>query len=257
MNPSRRVPPRLTRSVRVPTPGVYARVDYVDGELVNVSATGALVRMNRDLPVGGKCPVILDVEVRRIDLSGRVVRCQATGIELPGGAVLKRPVYALGVIFTYVSAAAMQGIVQLCGGGLSVEELPYRILVVGDDVKLNGVVSSTLTDAGSLVRVVTDARRVLSAAKESPTDAVIADLRLEREPSMWWVLEVLETDPATAGTPLAVLAESASLTPDRRRYLAERRVRLLTQPFTPEELVSVLRGALADDRSSSSAGHRS
>lgn len=244
--PSRRPPPRITRSVRVPTPGLRARVNSVTGDLINVSATGALIRASRTLSVGSEWPVTLDLEARRIDLSGRVVRCQAMAVELPGGAVLTGRLHALGVLFTSVSSAAMQAIVQLCGGTLSVEELPYRILVVSDDAVSNAGMSQTLIDFGYQVRPVTDARQVLDAAKESRADAVLIDLAWRGEPSMWWVFEVLKTDPATARIPLVALTEADALKPDRARYLAERRVRVLTQPTARDTLQSVLQDALRE-----------
>lgn len=247
-DPIRRSPPRITRWVRVPTPGLRARINHVLGDLINVSATGALIRSSRMLAVGSEWPVTLDLDARRIDLSGRVVRYESTALQLPGGAVLARPLYALGVVFTSVSSAAMQAIVQLCGGRLTVEELPYRILVVGDDAALNAGICQTLTDLGYQVRVVTDARQVVDAAKDSRADAAVIHVALHREPSTWWVVEVLKTDPATALMPLLALAEPASVKPDRARYLAERHVRVLAESPAPEALQLALQDALREAR---------
>ena len=192
------------------------------GDLLNVSATGALVRVLRELPVGAQGPVVLDVDARQIELTGRVVRCERMTIELPGGAVLKQPAYAVGVMFTSVSAAAMQGVAQLCGGALSIEELPFRVLVVSADAKLNATVSEALSGA----------------------DLAVVDLRERSKPSMWWVLELIESDPVTAGIPLVALADPASLNAERQRHLADRHVRVLPQPFVPADLLSLLAHAL-------------
>ncbi len=240
MDSGRRVSPRLTRAVRVPTPGVRARVNAATGDLLNVSATGALVRLPRELPVGSSWPVILDLDARRIDLSGRVVRCERLTIALPGGGVLERPAYVTAVMFTHASASAVQGVAQLCGGAIAIEELPFRVLVVSDDKRINADVGGSLAGAGYQARLVTDAREALAAAQQCHADAAIVNLRLNREPSMWWVLEVLESDPATAGIPLVALAEPASLKPDRRQYLVERRVRLLPLPVSTDDLLALL-----------------
>ena len=214
------------------------------GDLLNVSATGALVRVLRELPVGAQGPVVLDVDARQIELTGRVVRCERMTIELPGGAVLKQPAYAVGVMFTSVSAAAMQGVAQLCGGALSIEELPFRVLVVSADAKLNATVSEALSGAGYQIRLVTDAKATIRAAKESGADLAVVDLRERSKPSMWWVLELIESDPVTAGIPLVALADPASLNAELQRHLADRHVRVLPQPFVPADLLSLLAHAL-------------
>lgn len=222
--------PRLRRSARVPTPGARARIDYVSGDLINVSATGALIRAGRTLDVGTEWAVTLDLELRRISLSGRVVRCDPVTVELPGGAVLKRAAFSLGVVFTTVSSDAMQSIIQLCGGTLTVEELPHRVLVVDDDPVLAGSITQLLTERGYQVRSVSDARQVLVAAKASRADAVLIHLSKVRESSMWWALETLQSDPATASIPVVVLTGPQLVEGDHARYLGERNVRIVTTP---------------------------
>jgi DNA-binding response OmpR family regulator len=138
----------------------------------------------------------------------------------------------------------MQSIVELCGGSLAVEALPYRLLAVDDDETRNEQICRTLIDAGYVVRLITDPRQAVEAAKESRADAVILNLGLEREPSTWWVLESLAADAETTATPVLALVEPASLRPDRQRYLAARRVRALTAPVTFEDLLSALEAVL-------------
>lgn len=87
----------------------------------------------------------------------------------------------------------------------------------------------------------------LSTAKDVGADAVILNLRFDRETSIWWVVEALAADPSTRTIPLIVCIDPSALQPDRRRYLAERRARLLLLPFTPEELLNVLERALRED----------
>lgn len=231
----------------MPTPGIRARIDYVSGDLINVSATGALIRTGRTLAVGSEWPVTLDLEVRRVSVSGRVVRSEPVTVELPGGAVLKRAAFSLGVVFTAVSSNAMQSLVQLCGGTLTVEELPYRILAVNDDPVTAGTVTQMLAELGYQVRSVADARQVVAAAKENRADAVLIHLSKEREPSMWWALEILQSDATTARLPVVVLTGPQPVENDRARYLAGRNVRIVTT-LTADGLNSALQAALQPRR---------
>ncbi len=245
--PAPRAVVRLPRSVRVPTPGVRARVNSVAGDLLNISATGALVRIARELAVGAEGPILLDPDARRIDLYGRVVRCSRLTIELPG-AVLKQPLYGAGVMFTYASASAVEGIAQLCGGAISIEELPSRIIVVSEHEGMGASISQTMSHAGYHVRLVGDARQTLAAARESHADAVIVDLTdgIERPPE--WVFDLLAADAATAGIPAVVLLDPTSIGADRRRFLDERGVCVLPASFTPQDLLKAIAATLNDRR---------
>lgn len=236
MEAARRASPRLTRSVRVPTPGIRVRLNGVHGDLLNVSATGALVRLRRELPVGTDCSVSIDVNDRRIDLSGRVIRCERMGITLPGGAVMKQTAYAIGVMFMHMSAAAMQEIAKLCGGAIAIEELPFRILFVSDDPDVNAGINKAISSAGYQVRLVTEPREVIAAAQEGRADAAIVNLRLDRDPSMWWVLEVIECE----SVPIIALGDAALLSPGERRRLEERRVEVVPLSSAPQQLLALL-----------------
>lgn len=243
-NASGRAALRQPRSVRVPTPGVRARVSSAPGDLLNVSATGALVRVDRELPVGTDGPVLVDVYGRRIDLFGRVVRCVRLAIELPGGAVLKQPTYAIGVMFTYASASAIEGIAQLCGGAIAIEELPSRVLLVSDDAAVNRAISNAMSSHGYHVRLVTDAREALAAAKESRADVILVNLTSNRERSMWWVLDVLAADSVVQTIPVIALTGSSAVNADQHRVISERGVALLSPSFTSQDLLRLVAATL-------------
>jgi CheY-like chemotaxis protein len=222
--------------------GIRARVTTATGDVLNVSATGALVRLLREITVGTHGPIVLDPEARRIEVSGRVVRCERTTIELAGGAILKQASYTVGIVFTQASGAAMQGIAQLCGGALSIEQAPYRVLVVSDDAALGASIGEALIGAGYRARLVTDARGAIGAAKESSADIAVVDLR---ESSMWRVLDVLESDPATARIHVLALTGPA-LNAEDQRYLAGKRVQVIAQPFVAKDLLLQLAQALRE-----------
>jgi CheY-like chemotaxis protein len=96
------------------------------------------------------------------------------------------------------------------------------------------------------VRLVTDAREALAAAKESHADVIIVNLQSNRERSMWWVLDLLASDCALNTIPVVALAESSSMTAEHHRVISERGVALLSPSFSTQELLSlvavVLRG---------------
>lgn len=241
MGQFRRAVPRLKRSIRVITPGLRARVDDVDGDVVNVSATGAVLRVDRPISVGSEQPLLLEPNSRRIHLSGRIVRCEPRwSIESLGGATVRRQVYALGILFTEASAEGTRAIMQLCGGSGGIEELPYRILVMGDDAKLNALVSEMLVQIGYVTCAVKDPMTVVATARKVHADAIVINIRHEPESSAWWGIDSLGTNPVTHVTPLLVLTDTTSLKPARRRYLAERAVRVLGLPLSPEELFAAL-----------------
>lgn len=106
--------------------------------------------------------------------------------------------------------------------------------------------TEALSSAGYQIRLVTEPKGTILAAKESRADLAVVDLRQSREESLWWVVEMLESDPVTAKVPLVALAESAALEPERRRYLAERDVHVLPHLFAPRDLLSLVGERLSE-----------
>lgn len=236
----------ITRPARVNVTGVGARVGNVAGHVVNISLTGALVRIPIGLVIGSEHPLTLEITEQPVGLTARIVRVQSVPIEL-SGAVLQREEYALGVVFSRTPAEAVEAITQLCGG-LQLEDVPYRVLVIGDDEASNERVREALTYGGYVARVVSDPRSVASIAKATRADAVVLTLKFDREPSLWWVVEALSSDAATAGLRIVACVDSASLQPDRQRYLRERRVHVAEIPTIPESLLAELDRAMSEER---------
>lgn len=229
----------VRRPARVATTGLRARIASLEGQVVNISATGALIRAPRALSVGTEVPFTLDVDPNPISLTARIVRCQPAAIEI-SGAVMMREEFALGVMFSRTPAEAAQTIAQLCGGSLELEEISYRVLVIGDDTASNELATRALVAEGYLARTVTDARSVVSIAKTTGADAVVVNLRFEREPSTWWVLEELSANPATSRIPKVACVELRTLKEHQRRYLAEKRVQIVAVPFSADQLVEAV-----------------
>ena len=72
--------PARVRSPRVAVPGASIQFANTIAELVNLSPTGALIRMNFELRKGGEWPLVLELDSdhgrEQVWLHGRVVRCR-------------------------------------------------------------------------------------------------------------------------------------------------------------------------------------
>jgi hypothetical protein len=69
--------PTRTRSPRVVVAGARLQFANTVAELLNLSPTGALIRMNFELRRGGEWPLVLDLpRSGQVWLHGRVVRCR-------------------------------------------------------------------------------------------------------------------------------------------------------------------------------------
>src|SRR5205814_10014000 len=69
--------PTRTRSPRVDVPGARLQFANTVADLLNLSPTGALIRMTFELRKGGEWPLVLDLpESGQVWLHGRVVRCR-------------------------------------------------------------------------------------------------------------------------------------------------------------------------------------
>ena len=86
------------------------------GRLVNVSATGALVRVSAPFQLGRTCPLLLNIPESPVALTVRVVRA------VPESASTARPghnaSYLVGVRFTEFPSSAKHAIGKLCGTAL-------------------------------------------------------------------------------------------------------------------------------------------
>jgi c-di-GMP-binding flagellar brake protein YcgR len=110
-----------SRSVRVATDPYPVRIARASGRLVNVSATGALVHLNRALAKGASWPVRVTLEPGPVELEARVVRCEAISVDLSGATWL-RAEYGIGLAFTRLSPVAREALQQLCGDAFTAQQ---------------------------------------------------------------------------------------------------------------------------------------
>ncbi|PYR78873.1 MAG: hypothetical protein DMF87_12955 [Acidobacteria bacterium] len=106
------------RAVRVPVDGVQLRIAAATGRLVNISATGALVRATEPLTPNFEYPIYLDLP-DRVQLTGKVIRSSAAPSE---EHILTREDYLVAVRFTVVPPTARAAVARLCGPAFTQRE---------------------------------------------------------------------------------------------------------------------------------------
>jgi PilZ domain len=107
------------RAVRVPIEGVSLRIAAASGHLVNISATGALVRATEPLAPNLEYPIYLDLPADRIQLTGRVMR---SGTAPSAENSRDREDYLVAVRFTVLPPSARIAVARLCGTAFTLRE---------------------------------------------------------------------------------------------------------------------------------------
>lgn len=110
-----------TRSARIATVPLHVRIAGTPGRLVNVSASGALVRVHQELRLDHDSPMQIDVDPEPVEVRVRVVRSHAVSIPLPE-AKWQQQEYAMAFAFTEIPPAATKALETLCGERFSQQE---------------------------------------------------------------------------------------------------------------------------------------
>jgi hypothetical protein len=109
------------RPPRVAIDGARLQFANALGELINISPTGALIRVPFELRQGGEWPLLIELpDARLLRLNGRVVRCRRDGIS-----------YLLALAFVSPAAEAHSLLNDICSTPLPATEkrsypLPWR-----------------------------------------------------------------------------------------------------------------------------------
>lgn len=227
---------RFTRFIRVPTPGLRARLDVIEGDLLDISVSGALMSTETELPVGTEGHLLLDPGPSPISVVARVTRCDFARADSSRGSRSRTPEYVVGVRFVEPSLAAQRAIIGLCGGAQTIEEWPYQIVVLGESPELIDQVHGTLSQAGYQVAVAHDPESAVYVAKETHADTFLVS------PAM--IAGLLATRRPTKRTPIVAFARPGSMTLTEELLLEEHQIPLLTVPFTEGDLLEAARLAL-------------
>lgn len=117
--------PKLPRSRRVPIAGARARLADTLADEVNVSRTGALVRTPVNQRLGATWPLLLELSNTPVQLTARVVRCEAAAVARRGA----RRQYMLGLEFVDPPPPATAVLDWACRSGSAKEGKPRRIYI--------------------------------------------------------------------------------------------------------------------------------
>ena len=126
---------------------------------------------------------------------------------------------------------------------MSMSRFPWRsVLIVEDDAILLEMYRVALRDAGFLVVAADDGFAALRAIEQSPPDVVVLDLSLPRLGGRD-VYHEMKSHPKTRHIPIVVVSGTDMRDLDPSAFSG-----LLTKPFPPDALVSVVEGALLSAR---------
>lgn len=238
-----RVKPRATRPARFPTPGLRGRFGDVDCAVGNLGPTGALLLTRRAVPLETVWPLRIELPTGTLNVNCEVVRCESMEVQMPG-AVWRSKDSAVGVAFKNVAPAALQAIREFCKTAVAIEEAAPRVLIVGRDQELSKLMSRTLAEAEYVPRIITEPREAPQVAQR--IGAKIAVINLGTGRAMFDVIDLLRRNARSRSIPIIGCAEIGLLSEPQRSHLSEHRVRLLSLPLTPEELVDAVDRALLE-----------
>ena len=95
------------RHVRLSVPGTDAKLDWLAGQLVDLSLSGALVELNGEVEVGHQTTLVLSKDPLVLELAIRVVRTTAPAATFPSSRA-----WLVAVAFLQMSDAAKRGLVR-------------------------------------------------------------------------------------------------------------------------------------------------
>ena len=107
------------RAVRVPVQNVPLRIAAATGRLVNISATGALVRATEQLTPNLEYPIYLNMAADRVQLTARVIRSSSSPADEEART---REDYLVAVRFTVLPPSARAAVARLCGNAYTQRE---------------------------------------------------------------------------------------------------------------------------------------
>ena len=239
---------RAWRPARIPVQGLRAKLGNLECQVANLSTTGAMLRSRLEVAVGREVTLVLELTPHPLSAHVRVVRCEPMDVALPGEVVWRRRDYSLGVMFLERSPELTAAIRLVTRETAGIEYAEPRILVLGKNDEVSRLIEIALTEAEYLPRVLTHPRYAIATATRIGAKAVIVNLEIDPEFTARGVLDTLRSDPTTATMPIIICARQGWLRATHRNYIADKRLRLLLVPFTPEELVMTLDRAIDEGK---------
>lgn len=115
-----------------------------------------------------------------------------------------------------------------------------RILIVDDERGIRSLLKITFTQAGYEVETAADAMEAMALCASQPFDALISDVQMPSVNGHELVRWVVENYPATRCVLMTAYDDV-----DCHHCPAQRGCKILSKPFTPKHIVSVLEHLLA------------
>jgi DNA-binding response OmpR family regulator len=117
-----------------------------------------------------------------------------------------------------------------------------RVLVIDDEAVIGAVLRYAFLDKGHDTLVADGGRTGIDAARSEHPDAIVLDLMMP-EVTGHEVLEILRDDEATKDVPILVLT-AVTMAAERNQCMAEGADMVMTKPFDPREVATVVDGLL-------------
>ena len=119
-----------------------------------------------------------------------------------------------------------------------------KIMVIDDDPNVVDIVQQALGFAGYKVVAMTSTSSVMQRVLEEDPALILLDLMM---PALdgWQVLEMLQSHPRTAHTPVVILTAAVHSLPDIQSYYGGAIKGCVTKPFAIDDLVLQVDGVLS------------
>ncbi len=120
-----------------------------------------------------------------------------------------------------------------------------KIMVIDDDPNIADIVRQALNFGGYKVVAVTSTSLVMQRVLEENPALILLDLMM---PALdgWQVLEMLQSHPRTVHTPIVILTAAVHSLPDIQSYYGGAIKGYVTKPFSIDDLLLQVRGALGE-----------
>jgi CheY-like chemotaxis protein len=118
------------------------------------------------------------------------------------------------------------------------------IAVIDDDQPLLELMAEVLDERHWTILAVRDVATAVDVLKRARPDAVLLDVRLSGRQRGWEVLEQLQAEPDTRTIPVVVWSGDVPRLGEKRAWLADHHIPVLSKPFDPDEMYACLDQAL-------------
>jgi CheY-like chemotaxis protein len=121
--------------------------------------------------------------------------------------------------------------------------MAQSIAIINDDTTFLALMCELLESEGYEPYAIQETSAAFHQLREAIPDAILLDIRLGN-PAGWQVLELIKLDPALAQIPVIICSSDVRALEDRHDLLRKHGCRELAEPFTFDELLSMLREEL-------------